>query len=662
MKNLSRDENYALSRASTLRQNRDFGRAEDLYCQILAQKPDFGQAHHELGILKFQTGAPQVGLYLVRRAVQITPESLDFQVSYVEGLIALGRVVSAKAAIDGILANGAKAARLEQLAGWISSELNRRYGGLFDFDSLLQVALQIHQNGALQQAKVLYEAALELNPNSGVTLHFMGVLALQEGRYEDACDLLRKAADIVPGEAAIHSNLATALVSMNRMDEAVLAFTRAIILAPDFMDALYNFGNFQRHQARWDQARAFYRRSLAISALSPQANSNLANTYLACGELGLAAKYLCRALCLAPDGAEHLNNWGILLHDLWRLSDSLTWFTRAVRIDIHHADARYNRALGLLAKGDFLQGWSDHEYRNLRTVNSSNSLGPKTVELTQLSGKSVLLLAEQGLGDTLQFARYAQLMTHYADRVILQVQPPLRQLFKSWHPDIHVISDGEHIPSYDFQFHLMSMPFVFRTEVGSIPNAVPYLAPDQTRVAFWKKRVEMEGRFKVGLVWSGGLRADRPDLLAVNNRRNIPLSLLAPLKQCDAVFYSLQKGTEAEADLHNLVRQGWDGPEIINFMDEIFDFSDTAALMENLDLIISVDTSSVHLAGAMGKPVWILNRFDTCWRWMAEGTDTPWYPSARLFRQHEMGNWVSVVEDVVDALKRLNTKKRDSDE
>jgi hypothetical protein len=189
----------------------------------------------------------------------------------------------------------------------------------------------------------------------------------------------------------------------------------------------------------------------------------------------------------------------------------------------------------------------------------------------------------------------------------------------------------------------MSLPLAFRTTLASVPAQLPYLRADSGRRAEWRLRMQSAGALKVGLVWAGGYRPGQPELAGVNARRNVPLAALAPLEHPSIRFFSLQKGQAAESELRGLRTRGWPGPQIIELGPQLRDFADTAAVIENLDLLVSVDTSTAHLAGALGKPVWILNRFDTCWRWLLERTDTPWYPTARLYRQPRPGDWDAVV-------------------
>jgi len=230
--------------------------------------------------------------------------------------------------------------------------------------------------------------------------------------------------------------------------------------------------------------------------------------------------------------------------------------------------------------------------------------------------------------------------------VILEAPGLLTGLLASLEGVTRLVACGEALPEFDYHCPLMSLPLAFKTSLATIPARVPYLKSDPTKARVWQERLGARRKPRVGLVWSGGFRSQQPELWSLNARRNIPLATLAPLLDADADFYSLQKGRAAEAELADLVADHRPGPDIIDLTALLDDFSDTAALLEHLDLIISVDTAMVHLAGALGKPVWVLNRFDTCWRWLLARSDSPWYPTVTLYRQPRAGDWETVVQRI----------------
>jgi hypothetical protein len=219
-----------------------------------------------------------------------------------------------------------------------------------------------------------------------------------------------------------------------------------------------------------------------------------------------------------------------------------------------------------------------------------------------------------------------------------------------------IVERGSSLPEFDYQCSLLSLPLALKTTLSTVPGRNPYLRSDAGRRNHWQSVLGGRTKPRVGLAWSGGFRSHQPELWGVNGRRNIPLAKLAPLKSPEIEFYSLQKGQPAESELTEVIAKNWDGPELRDHTNELHDFADTAALIEQLDLVISVDTSIAHLAAALGKPVWLLNRFDTCWRWMTVRTDSPWYPTMKLYRQERPGDWDGVVQRVKTDLLRLENR------
>jgi hypothetical protein len=256
------------------------------------------------------------------------------------------------------------------------------------------------------------------------------------------------------------------------------------------------------------------------------------------------------------------------------------------------------------------------------------------------------------MGDQLQFSRYLPLLAdRFSGRVSIIVGHPLRTLFRRSFPEVEILDAiPDNQDTWQWQCPIMSLALAFKTTINTIPGNIPYLIADPQKVRKFEELLGEKTKPRVGLVWAGGTRLDQPETWGVNARRNIKLSLFSRLKDINVEFYSLQKGQPAESELAELKSSSWDGPNILDFTSQLSDFSDTAAFVENLDLVISVDTSTVHLAAALGKPVWILNRFDTCWRWMVDRKDSPWYPTVTLFRQPGIGDWQSVISEVANRL------------
>jgi tetratricopeptide (TPR) repeat protein len=429
---------------------------------------------------------------------------------------------------------------------------------------------------------------------------------LQElGRFEEALASYDRAIALQPDYAAALDNRGNALRQLRRFDEALSSYDRAIKLQPDYADALYNRGVTLHELGRFDEALASYD----------------------------------RAINLRPDHAAAFNNRGNTLQELRRFDEALASYDRAITLRRDHAEAHLNRAFCWLLQGDFERGWSEYEWRlKKETTKSARRCFSEPLWLgeRELRGRTILLHAEQGFGDTIQLCRYVPLVAERGARVILEVEEPLRELVGKLTRVTEVVAAGSVLPDFDLHCPLPSLPLAFATNIMTIPSGVPYLTAPLQRVADWNERLGKKHGPRIGLAWSGRPRPAN---------RSVPLNLLLPLLDCDATFVSLQKQVRPEDTLILSERS-----EILHFGDALKDFSDTAAVIANLDLIISIDTSVAHLAGALAKPVWVLLSFTPDWRWLLERNDSPWYPTARLFRQNEKRTWDDVVERVRVAL------------
>lgn len=556
-------------------------------------------------------------------------------------------------------------------------------------DYMLRQAVALQQNGALAEAEELYREILELKPRHVDALQLLGALALQSGRLDEGVDLLKKSLALNPKQAQVHSNLAYALTAQQRFDEGLVSADRALALQPGFPDALNNRGNAQagldqplaslasfdralalmpdfaqawnnracvlRDLGRPADALASCDHALALQPHYPDAWSNRGNALSDMNQPQEAERSYRRALELAPAFADAWNNLGLTQIDLDQHEEALSSYERALAVNPTAAETHWNESLCLLQMGQFDSGWRKYEWRwerNRIKAGRRNFAVPLWLGDFSIDGKTILLHAEQGLGDTLQFCRYAALVSKLGARVILEAPTELMRLLATLDGVDQLIEAGQPLPSFDCHCPLLSLPLAFETDLATIPSATPYLSANPEAALRWRERVDASarGRLKVGLVWAGGNRPHVAELRKNDARRSISFGRLAPLLEVPNVqFFSLQKGPAAQQ-----LRGGDSAHQVVDFTEELGDFADTAALVANLDLVISVDTSTAHLAGALDRPVWILNRFDTCWRWLLERTDTPWYPRARLFRQPALGDWDSVMQEVRAELAALH--------
>ena len=363
-----------------------------------------------------------------------------------------------------------------------------------------------------------------------------------------------------------------------------------------------------------------------------------------------AAASFRKAIEVAPGDPVGYCNLAIVQMEGMALESALETLDQALTLDPGHALARWNRGLALLTLGRLREAWPDYEYRRQANVQGV-IYRPSTPQWRgeALAGKRILLLCEQGLGDSLQFIRYASQVKALGAWVAVRIQAPLKPLFAGIPEIDFLIDESEPVPETDFHCHLLSLPLAFDTGLEDVPDKTPYLQAPAEAAARWAATLAPLPRPRVGLVWAGGRREHMAEARLLDARRSIRLQQLLPLASCPGIsFVSLQKD-EARAELGELAGE-W---PIVDFGGELHDFAETAALVEQLDLVISVDTAVAHLAGACGRPVWLLNRWDTDWRWLLDREDSPWYPGLRQFRQDEEREWASVILRVESALKLM---------
>ena len=432
--------------------------------------------------------------------------------------------------------------------------------------------------------------------------------------------------------------------------EAALSFERAIALRPDLPDAHANHAKVLNDLKRSDEALASADRAIVLQPDFAAAHNHRALALFDLRRLDEALAAADHAIALDPDYPEAHNSRAITLFDLRRLEEAVASCERAIAIRPDFAAAHLNRATSLLSLGDLRQGFEEYRWRW-----QVNGFQPAIARLRpawegqDLTGKSILVYGEQGFGDHLQFSRFVPRVAAMARRTALVTEPALVALFRRSYPGVEVSAAVDDEAAFDFQVALMDLPSAFGTTLATIPTKVPYLAADPERAAEWVKRLSGRDGLKVGLVWAGDTHAGRPAGAAVDRRRSLRLDQFAPLAAIDGVtFVSLQKGEPSAQSASPPP-----GLRLIDLTGDLRDFSDTAALIEALDLVIAVDTAVAHLAGALAKPVWILSRYEGDWRWLNGREDSPWYPTARLFHQRAAGAWDEVVDRVAAALPAL---------
>jgi tetratricopeptide (TPR) repeat protein len=499
-----------------------------------------------------------------------------------------------------------------------------------------------HAEGRLAEAAALYGEVLAVQPNHAGALNLLGVLASQGARHEEAARLIRRAVAMMPREASFHINLGLVLRAAGQLAAAAASLRAALKLRPDAADAHLNLGVVLAELGQADEAIGCYRRVLKLRPGDPDALNNLGNLLREQGSWDEAVSCLQRALLVQPGAATAHNNLGVALAEQGQLDEAVAAYRRALARHHDLPEAHYNLGMALLRQGDMAAGWAEYEWRwGTRLMMAGRRMFAQPQWGGEAgAGRTLLIHAEQGFGDTLQFCRYAALASALGWRVVMEVQAPLVRILRGLEGVADVVAHGAALPAFDVHCPMLSLPGALGGAC-KIPNAT-YLRPDPAAVADWRGRLGEADGMRVGLVWAGSARAHAPALAALDKRRSVAIARLAPLFEVPGVeWVSLQKDGGAE------------GFPLRDFMAEMGDFADTAALVESLDLVISVDTAVAHLAAGMGKPVWLLNRFDSCWRWPQGRRDSAWYKSMRIFHQHRPGDWECVVGAVVAALRPL---------
>ena len=551
-----------------------------------------------------------------------------------------------------------------------------------DLGAAIQEALALHRQGQLAEAEKIYARVLKASPGQFDALHLYGMLKLQRGRAGEAYRLITEALKIDPGSADALCNLGLVLNALKRDTEALASFDRALALMPDHVEALNNRGRALNEMGRAEEALACfdkvlriaprhleaainrgnallalehreeaiaeYDKVLAIHPNHPGAHFNRGNALAELARHDEAVGAYDRALAVVPTNVKALINCGVALVALNRHREALARYDQALAIDRNNADAHHNAALALLTIGDFQRGLKEYEWRWKRTGMPSHgrNLGrPLWLGEYAIGRRTILIHAEQGLGDAIQFVRYAAPLARAGAKIILEVPEELQTLLARVDGVAQVVVRGAPLPPFDVHCPVASLPLAFGTEPGAIPGGVPYLGASAERQAKWRARLERVGSPRVALAWSGS------PTHANDRNRSIALARLDALLSIAKVhFISVQ--SDLRAPDRELIKHC---PHLTHVGDELGDFDDTAAVLALADLVICVDTSVGHLAGAMARPTWILLPYAPDWRWMLEPQGSAWYPTVRLFRQRSPGDWDDVIARVCAALSQSFT-------
>ena len=545
--------------------------------------------------------------------------------------------------------------------------------------------------GDLAQAQSLLESIVRESPNSLPATELLASILAYEGKLQQASDLLLKLVRHPDCSASTKIALGDLYLEQGNFEHAVHQYTSALQNTEPTFEVLHNLGLAYAKLFLFKEAVAEFEKASLINRASFELQMNWGAALKNLGQYQKSLEHLLEAEKMEAHDPRVWLNKGVTMEALDRQSEALVCYQTAIDLDPSYVEAHCNKAnsymvigehqealkafrqaLALkpndpdtlynlsflqLSQGDYANGWQNYEYRWQRENAPRKPFNyfPTLLNLDDLTNKNILVWSEQGLGDSLQFCRYIPKLIDMGAVITVATQPQLIEILKTLKGVSKVISIENNPPAdCDAQVSMLSLPFLFSQAQIPTPSSIPYLSANPNKTREWHERLKSLAGLKVGLVWNGGFRAKQPELWAINARRNIPLTSIAKLKDIAGIqFFSLQKGDPAESELLQQKTTIWPSENLSIFTPELETFEDTAALIENLDLVITVDTSTAHLVGALGKPVWILNRYDSCWRWLINQETSHWYPNARLFIQPSPGNWDAVMEMVALALQNL---------
>ncbi|MDB5516792.1 MAG: hypothetical protein JWQ17_3550 [Tardiphaga sp.] len=664
--------------------------------QVLMRHPDNLQALSTLGDALHALGDSQGTIATFERAVKLAPRDAGLRSRLGTALLDAGRLAEAETAYRQSIA----------LAGQVAQSHFNRAVALCRLDRMTEavaayrsaIALDPHHVAAhlnlgnvlmdqnqIDDAIALYRTAIALRPDAPEGHANLGLALFRQNQHDDAAACQMQAIACDPDYAAAHASLGAVLREQGKPLEAIHACERAIVLKPDIAEAHITLGAARLDLEQPEQAITAYDKALELTPGDARIHSNLGVALIRLDRLDAAAQAFRTAIALDPLHAPAHTNLGVALQGQDRLQEAITAHRLAIALDPGLAKAysnlaeglkdegrldealqvscqavslascdhiqRFNHALALLMEGNYEVGWQAYEVRRKKGVLAlrERSFAAPEWRGEKLKGRTLLLHAEQGLGDTLQFVRFVHDLVDSGASIVIESQRPLAGLLQSL-GSVRVVTQGDPLPAFDVHLPLMSLPHVLGTRLDTIPATVPYLAADPEKVARWEARIGRTTDLAVGVVWSGNAshKFDR--------RRSIAAATVLPSLVMPGVrLFSLQKDARPE-DAAALKTMAAD---VIDLAPALDDFTDTAAALQALDLVIAVDTSTAHLAGALGRPVWLMLPFALDWRWLRDREDSPWYPTMRLFRQSTPRVWTDVLSRIRSELSRLARNGRD---
>lgn len=530
-------------------------------------------------------------------------------------------------------------------------------------EQLLQQSQSLQQSGKFKEAAIGFEKLRQLYPTYPPILNSLGIVYFQLGEFKEGCKLLEKSLQLDPRQAVVFYNLGRAYQNQGQFNDAIIAFKKALKIQPDFIDAyerlgvsLYNTGSLEeanqcfedmvsaspQHPSghngkgltlyamgRYEAALISFKRALVINNNLPEIHNNIGLALHKLNRWDDAITHFNQALQLNPNHADAYSNRGLTLQALQKTNEAINDFNRCLEIAPDHADANWNKGIFKLSLGEYEEGWKLYEWRWksfskkwARHYNKPLWLGKESLE-----GKRILIYPEQGYGDFIQFYRYIPQLQALGAKVILETPAPLITLIADSSTDVEIIESVKRTPRFDFQCPIMSLPLAFKTNLNNIPTILPYLFIADEKNKKWEGKLGLKTKKRIGIAWSGSKEHKN------DHNRSILLEKVTEILDLDYEFHSLQK------EIRSSDKEVFSQSKIKDHSEELIDFSETGALISNMDLIISVDTAAAHLSGALDKNIFILLPFSSDYRWLINRPDSPWYRSVKLFRQSKVDVW-----------------------
>jgi tetratricopeptide (TPR) repeat protein len=636
--------------------------ASECYRSAIVLLADYAEARTNLANVLTLQGKYDEAISHCRRAVAVKP-------NYPEALTTMGNAMKLKGDYSGAVEAYERALAIRPNYPEAQNNLGAAYQAIDRIDDAVacyrksielrpdyaeayhNLGAIVQTRGNLPEAMECYRKAIAVRPNSPDSFNNLGTALQSTGNIPDAIKCYMEAISLRPNYPEAFANLGDALNTAGRVDEAIAACKRAIELRPEQADAYSNLGNALSSRGRHEEAIEACEKALSIRPNFPEAFCNLGNALQSIGKIHESIECYRKALALRPEFAEVYSNLAVANQALNKFDDAMDACTKAIALREDYPEAHFNKSLILLLAGKYAEGWKEYEWR-WRVPNFPSAKRQFTQPAwdgSDLTGKTILIHFEQGIGDVIQFARMLPILRDRGAKVLFDCPKSLYRLFKEASDvlgaTILVRNEKTELPavSFDTQLTLLSLPFVTGIlEPYGDPSIFPYLTANPALRENWRQLLANEPGFKVGIAWAGSPTHKN------DRNRSMPLATLAPLARDDVSFVSLQLGPGASQAANPPA-----GMKLLNWTDKITDFSDTAALVAELDLVICVDTAVAHLVAAMGKPVWMLVPFMPDFRWQLHREDTPWYPTMRLFRQRAIGDWAEVLQRVSRELDRV---------